>query len=87
MPAVARLGDKSDHNGTIVTATGLASANGINIAVDGDLHSCPIHGHGTTALTSIVSDVTSDGKGIITIGATAGCGAVINTGSPDVIAN
>ncbi len=83
MPAIARLGDGSSHGGSISTATGITTDNGIVVAVEGDLHSCPIPGHGTTALTSIVSDVDSNSKRILTIGAVAGCGAVINTGSPD----
>lgn len=87
MPAVARLGDGSDHGGEIITATGTSTANGLQIAVEGDQHRCPIRGHGTTALTSILSDVSTDGKKIITIGATAACGAKINTGSPDVRAD
>lgn len=84
--AVARLGDSSSHGGQIITATGGATADGIQVAVEGDEHQCPISGHGTTQLTSIVSDVDASGKRIITVGATAGCGAVINSGSPDVTA-
>jgi uncharacterized Zn-binding protein involved in type VI secretion len=86
MAAVARLGDSSSHGGTIVSASSDSFANGIAIAREGDLHSCPIHGHGTTALTSIVSDVDVDGNKIITVGAHAACGAIINSGSPDVTA-
>ena len=82
--SVARLGDTSDHGGAIITATGNAMCNGIGIAIDGDLHDCPIPGHGITPIASNINDVTSNGKGIITTGAIAGCGAKIITGSPNV---
>lgn len=81
MPAVARLGDTSDHGGHITTASPNVTANGIGVAKAGDLHSCPISGHGTTPLTPSINSQ------LITIGATAGCGATIVTGSPNVNAN
>lgn len=86
MAAVARLGDSSSHGGIIISATGLATANNILIAVEGDQHSCPIHGHGITPLISIISNSDANGKKIITVGAIAGCGAVIISGSPNVTA-
>jgi uncharacterized Zn-binding protein involved in type VI secretion len=86
MPAIARLNDRSSHGGYIATASGVTTANGIQVAVQGDSHSCPIPGHGTTSLSSIILDVDSNGKKILTVGAVAGCGAVINSGSPDCTA-
>jgi uncharacterized Zn-binding protein involved in type VI secretion len=86
MPAVARLGDPSNHGGTIITATGKYTANGLATAVNGDLHSCPIPGHGITPLTS-TSNVTSGGQPVIRVGDLAGCGAAINGGSPNIFAN
>ncbi len=82
MAAIARLNDPSDHGGYIKTATGGATADGIEIAVEGDIHHCPISGHGDTSLTAITTETIANGKKIITVGATAGCGAKINGGSP-----
>ena len=79
MSAVARLGDTSNHGGTITTASSTVKVNGIGAAMHGDMHSCPISGHGVTPLTKISTKTK-----LITVGATAGCGAVINVGSPDV---
>jgi uncharacterized Zn-binding protein involved in type VI secretion len=84
MQPVARLGDKSSHGGTIITATSTVTVNGLPMALEGDLHQCPIKKHGTTQLKSVTTDTDADGKKIITVGAIAGCGAVIVVGSSNV---
>lgn len=84
MTAVARLNDTSDHGGTIISASSDVKANGLGVARQGDMHQCPISGHGTTPLTPITTKTKANGKLIITVGAKAGCGATIVTGSPNV---
>ena len=86
MPKIARLGDPSDHGGSIITTNqdDTVVANGIPVAVDGALHSCPIVGHGVTAITPIAIKTYINGKLVVTVGAQAGCGAVISDGSPNV---
>lgn len=84
MPAVARLGDTSDHGGTIISASTDTKVNGSGVARQGDQHSCPIRGHGTTPLTAIATKTYVDGRLVITVGAVAGCGATIVQGSPNV---
>lgn len=86
MAAVARLNDTSSHGGSIISASANVKANGRGVARQGDLHQCPIPGHGTTSLTAVVTSENANGRKIITVGATAGCGAVINSGSPNVTA-
>lgn len=80
---IARLGDKSSHGGTIITASSMHTVDGKPIARIGDLHACPIRGHG---ITPIVSSPASahlvEGKGMAVVGATTGCGATIVTGAP-----
>src|SRR5260370_33045259 len=47
--SVVRLGDISNHGGTMVTATGLPlKPDGIAACKNGDSHACPITGPGTT---------------------------------------
>jgi len=86
MSEVARLGDSSNHGGSIISTNqdDTVTVNSIPVAVDGALHSCPIIGHGVTAITPIAVKTYINEKLIITIGAQAGCGAIINSGSPDV---
>lgn len=84
MAAVARLGDTSSHGGSIISASSDVMANGIGVARAGDSHACPISGHGVTPLSPITSKSMVNGRLVITVGATAGCGATITTGSPNV---
>lgn len=81
---VARLGDTSSHGGTIVSASDDTFANGRGIARAGDLHDCPINGHGTTEISAITTKTYVNGRLVVTVGAIAGCGAVISTGSLNV---
>jgi len=86
MAKIARLGDPSDHGGSITdtNADDTVLANGIPVAVDGAIHLCPLLGHGGTAITPVAVKTYVNGKLVITVGATAGCGAKINDGSPTV---
>jgi uncharacterized Zn-binding protein involved in type VI secretion len=84
---VARLGDTSDHGGTITSASSDTFADGKAIARSGDTHSCPIAGHGVTSLTSS-STTFVNGKSVIRCTVdTAGCGAKIVSGSPTLSAS
>lgn len=68
----------------MITAGGKARNRGLNICVDGDVHSCPQRGHGNTPVTATSDSVKSNGKLILRVGDRAGCGAVITSGSPDM---
>jgi uncharacterized Zn-binding protein involved in type VI secretion len=76
---VAVLGDLSSHGGTIVTTNqdGTFKLAGIDIAVEGAFHSCPLSGHGVTPITAVTAKSFHNGKLIVTEGAVAGCGAII----------
>lgn len=77
MPHAARLGDASDHGGTVISASETVFADGLGVCRDGDLHSCPIPGHGVTAFTS-GSTRSADGRGIVRTETDAcGCGAKV----------
>ena len=82
MTSVARLGDTSSHGGAIASASLTVFADGIGVARQGDSFNCPIHGMKT--LNANQSVLFADGLAIITVGATATCGAVITQGSPIV---
>jgi uncharacterized Zn-binding protein involved in type VI secretion len=81
MAKIAKMGDVSDHGGTIISASGNFTVDGVNGVVSGDMHQCPIKGHGTTPITSS-STASGGGKAIVRSGDKAGCGAsIIGTGS------
>lgn len=80
---IALLGDTSSHGGEIVTTNqddNALSVGGVDVAVYGAMHYCPIVGHGTNPI--ILPATTRsyhNGKLIITQGAVvaAPCGAII----------
>jgi uncharacterized Zn-binding protein involved in type VI secretion len=76
---IAVLGDPSDHGGVLISTNqdGMKHCTGIDVCVDGCLHSCPIPGHGVTAVSAITVYTFINGKLVITTGAVAGCGAII----------
>ncbi len=47
----------------------------------GDLHQCPKHKHGTTAITQVAGNSTDDGRPIACVGDKTACGATIIEGS------
>lgn len=66
----------------MITATGTLftapSPEGV-LCILGDLHSCPIPGHGITPIVSGTAlDANTNGKPIAIEGSVAGCGAVLN---------
>jgi uncharacterized Zn-binding protein involved in type VI secretion len=83
----ARLGDISSHGGIIITGAMRTVVNGMPVARFGDLHACPIPGHGITPIVTGSLDTTTEGMPNARIGDVTGCGAVIVTGSPDTIDN
>jgi uncharacterized Zn-binding protein involved in type VI secretion len=84
MPQVARLGDTSDHGGVIISASDDVFANGIGVARLGDLHDCPIPGHGVTPIVTSSEKVFANDRGVARIGDQAACAATIVSGSPNV---
>jgi uncharacterized Zn-binding protein involved in type VI secretion len=81
MAKIAKLGDVSDHGGTIIQASGGFTVDGTAGVVNGDLHQCPISGHGTTPISSS-STATGNGRAVVRSGDKAGCGAtIIGTGT------
>ena len=88
MPKIARLGDPSDHAGVIISACSRTLADGKLIARKGDLHSCPIPGHGITPLESNTSpDTYVEGEQMAMVGTKAACGATISNGAPKSFVN
>jgi uncharacterized Zn-binding protein involved in type VI secretion len=76
---IALLGDPSNHGGTIISSNqdGKFVVEGVVVAANGALHSCPLEGHGTTPITAVTTRSYVNGKLILTENAVAGCGALI----------
>ena len=83
----ARLGDTTSHGGVIVTGAPRTFVNGRPLARLGDLHVCPIPGHGVNPIVTGSPDTITEGRPNARIGDATACGAVIITGSPDTTDN
>lgn len=84
MAAQARLGDRTDHGGAIISGASRTTVNGMSAARKGDLHSCPLKGHGVTPIVTGSASVMIEGRPAVRVGDRTGCGAVITSGSPNV---
>ena len=92
MPAAARVGDVSNHGGTIV-GPGVATVliGGMPAAVAGDTHVCslPPSSHQPTASPFPAGSATVliGGMPALRVTDTCGCGAMAAVGEPTVIIN
>lgn len=92
MPAAARVGDVSNHGGTIV-GPGVVTVliGGMPAAVAGDTHVCslPPSGHQPTASPFPAGSATVliGGMPALRVTDTCGCGAMAAVGEPTVIIN
>ncbi len=90
MPAAARVGDTSNHGGTI-TGPGVSTVlvKGMPAAVAGDLHVCslPPNGHQptTSPFPSGSATVLISGRPALRVTDSCACGAMAAVGEPTVI--
>lgn len=80
----ARMGDISSHGGVIVSGAIRTMVNGRPVARMGDLHVCPIPGHGVTPIVTGSLDTVTEAMPNARLGDVAACGALIVTGSLDM---
>ena len=80
----ARLGDTSSHGGTVITGSVTTIVNGRPVARMGDMHVCPIPGHGVTPIVVGSMNTATDGRPNARMCDIAGCGAVIVSSSLNV---
>ena len=73
------IGSTSSHGGVVISSASRSSAFGRLIARVGDLHSCPIHGHGVTPIITGSDTIFVENQAVSLLGySVTGCGAVIN---------
>jgi uncharacterized Zn-binding protein involved in type VI secretion len=91
MPSAVRVGDVSNHGGTVV-GPGVATVliGGMPAAVAGDMHVCalPPVGHQPTASPFPMGSATVlvGGRPLLRTTDACGCGAMAAVGAPTVIA-
>jgi len=77
VPATIVLGDKTDHGGEVIEASGVTDTHGKRIARVGDKVHCPKKGHGSTVIIEGDMTFVIDGKGVAYHGCKTSCGAVL----------
>lgn len=72
------IGDKTDHGGVVITASGASDCNGKGIARIGDKVTCPRNGHGGVTVI-VTGDATAmiDGSPAARHGDKTACGATL----------
>lgn len=80
MALIARYGDSSTHGGTIITCAAVTKVEGQLAARVGDLHSCPIPGHGVTPIVNGSGNFLIEGSVAAVYGSSTACGAIIIPG-------
>lgn len=79
MPLIARLGDTSDHGGSISTSASRSKCEGKLIARQGDILDCPIHG--PNPIVEHSSKLLCEGKPVARHGDATQCGATLISGA------
>jgi len=77
MPALIVLGDKTDHGGQVIEASGVTDTHGKGIARVGDMVTCPKKGHGTNQIVTGDNTMLIDGKAAAYHGCKTACGATL----------
>ena len=93
MPAVARVGDSTNHGG-VVTGPGVATVMiaGMPAAVMGDMHTCaivPTPASPHPPVTPFIlgsATVLVGGRPLVRVGDSTACGAAVVVGAPTVMA-
>ena len=77
MKKVIRLGDPTDHGGSVVSAASSTSMFGKQVACVGDAVSCPRQGHTNCVIVEGDTGWTIGGKAVALEGHKTSCGAVL----------
>jgi uncharacterized Zn-binding protein involved in type VI secretion len=78
---LARLGDPTDHGGTIISGAARTLVDGKPAARVDDQHECGYWYHGTGTITKGSERTFIEGKAAARVGDTTSCGATIVSGS------
>lgn len=87
MKGIIRLGDKTDHGGTVISASETFICFGKGVARVGDMVTCPITGHGVTPIVEGHPTFTDKGKPVAFDGHRAACGCKLISSLPAVGSN
>jgi len=82
---VIRLGDKTSHDGVVVSASPLSTSGGVAIARVGDKVECPRAGHNGCVIVSGDPSMIVDAKPVARPGDKISCGAPLVANRPATV--
>lgn len=72
MPALVCLGDATTHGGKVISASSSMFINGVQVALVGDLVSCPVHS--PNRITEGSPTASEEGVSVVVDGCLCECG-------------
>lgn len=77
------LGDKTTHDGEVISASSTFFINGKPVALVGDEVSCPIPGHGNNPIVEGCGEWSENGRQLVVHGCRSECGCRVICSAPD----
>ncbi len=77
------LGDKTTHQGEVISASSTMIVHGRPVALVGDNVSCPIPGHGVNPIVEGCLDWSENGRALVVNGCRSECGCQVISSAPD----
>lgn len=84
MRGVVRLGDMTTHGGCVIQASSEMVVQGRQVALVGDLVSCPKKGHGVNPIIEGSSMMSFSGRAVAVDGCKCACGCSLISSLPSV---
>lgn len=81
MPALVCLGDATTHGGKVISASSTLFINGIQVALVGDLVSCPVHG--VNRITEGDPTASEEGVSVVVDSCLCECGCRVISSHPE----
>ncbi|WP_430749785.1 PAAR domain-containing protein [Cronobacter dublinensis] len=83
MQGIVCLGDATNHGGKVITASSTMFINGIQVALVGDMVSCPFPGHGINPIIEGAPTDTEDGICVVVDNCLCACGCRVISSHPE----
>lgn len=83
MPGIVCLGDATTHGGKVITASSTMFINGVQVALVGDLVSCPIQGHGNNPIIEGSPTEMEEGVSVAVNNCLCACGCRVISPHPE----
>ena len=83
MPGIVSLGDITTHGGKVVTASSTMFINGVQVALVGDMVSCPVPGHGINKIIEGALTEMEEGVCVVVDNCLCACGCKVISSRPE----